>query len=182
MSSRPVPSKIITELPSVVGEPIAAVNAFDTERIVETFAADAYVNDNRRESWGPDAIAKFMAREFVGDLVTMEVREIVDNDGDIIVRARYDGTCDKTNLPDELMMSGYFSIRDGKIVSLTIIRNQPSPYKASGKELQSRIGLTPTPAPARPAPASAAARRPRSATAAPRRCACRSPRTRQPRR
>jgi SnoaL-like domain len=128
VSSRPVPSTIITELPSVVGEHIAAVNAFDTERIVETFAADAYVNDNRREIWGADAIAKFMAREFVGDHVTMEVREIVDHYGDIIVRARYDGTYDKTNLPDELIMSSYFSIRDGKIVSLTIIRNQPSPY------------------------------------------------------
>jgi len=25
-------------------------------------------------------------------------------------------------------MSDYFSVRDGKIVSLTVIRNQPSPY------------------------------------------------------
>ena len=66
--------------------------------------------------------------EFVGDRVTMEVREVVDHYGDIIVRARYDGTFDKTDLPDELVLSNYFSIRDGKIVSLAVIFNQPSPY------------------------------------------------------
>ena len=117
-----------TGLPAVVAEHLAAVNAFDTDRIVATFAPGAYVNDNRREIWGTDAIRAFMAKEFVGDHVTMEVREVIDHYGDIIVRARYDGTYDKSNLPDELVMTSYFSIRDGKIVSLTVIFNQPSPY------------------------------------------------------
>ncbi|HEY7261684.1 MAG TPA: nuclear transport factor 2 family protein [Trebonia sp.] len=117
-----------TKQPAIVAEHIAAVNAFDTDRIVATFAPDAYVNDNRREIWGTNAIRAFMAREFAGDHVTMEVREVIDHYGDIIVRARYDGTYDKTNLPEELVMTSYFSIRDGKIVSLAVIRNQPSPY------------------------------------------------------
>ena len=60
MSSQPLPSKIITELPPIVAEHIDAVNAFDTDRIVNTFAGAAYVNDNRREIWGTDAIWKFM--------------------------------------------------------------------------------------------------------------------------
>ena len=128
MSSQPAHSKIITELPTVVAEHIDAVNAFDTERIVATFASDAYINDNRREIWGTDAIRQFLAKEFVGDHVTMDIREIVDNYGDIIVRARYDGTYDKTNLPDELIMSSYFAIRGERIVSLAVIFNQPSPY------------------------------------------------------
>jgi hypothetical protein len=119
---------VSTELNGIVAEHIAAVNAFDTERIVATFAPGAYVNDNRREIWGAGAIRAFMAREFVGDHVTMEVREVIDHYGDIIVRARYDGTYDKTNLPDELIMTSYFSIRDSKIISLTVIFNQPSPY------------------------------------------------------
>ena len=117
-----------TALPEIVAEHIAAVNAFDAERIVATFAPDAYVNDNRREIWGTAAIRAFMAREFVGDHVTMDVREVIGHYGDIIVRARYDGTYDKANLPDELIMTSYFGIRDGKIVSLAVIRNQPSPY------------------------------------------------------
>jgi len=121
-------SQMITALPSVVAEHIAAVNAFDNDRIVATFAPDAYVNDNRREIWGIAAIRKFMAKEFVGDHVTMEVREVLDHYGDIIVRARYDGTYDKTNLPDELVLTSYFGICDDKITGLTVIFNQPSPY------------------------------------------------------
>jgi hypothetical protein len=117
-----------TELPSIVAEHIAAVNAFDTERIVATFAPDAYVNDNRREIWGTDAIRAFIAREFVGDHVTLDVTEVIDHYGDIIVRARYDGTYDKTSLPAELIMTSYFGLRDGRIVSLAVINNQPSPY------------------------------------------------------
>jgi hypothetical protein len=119
---------VSTELPGIVAEHIAAVNALDTERIVATFAPDAYVNDNRREIWGTDAIRAFMTKEFVGDHVTMDVREVIDHYGDIIVRARYDGTYDKTNLPEELVLTSYFSLRDNKIVSLAVIFNQPSPY------------------------------------------------------
>jgi hypothetical protein len=117
-----------SELPGVVAEHIAAVNAFDAEAILATFAPDAYVNDNRREIVGIDAIRRFVEKELIRDRVTMDVREVVDHYGDTIVRARYDGTYDKTNLPDELILSNYFRVRGGKIVSLVIIFNQPSPY------------------------------------------------------
>lgn len=121
-------SDLTTKLPSVVAEHIAAVNAFDTDAIMATFAPDAYVNDNRREIRGEKAVRAFVAKEFVGDHVTMQVREVLDHYGDIIVRAEYDGAFDKTNLPNGLAMTSYFSIRDGRIVSLTVINNQPSPY------------------------------------------------------
>jgi ketosteroid isomerase-like protein len=107
---------------------LAAVNAFDVDAIVAAFAPDAYVNDARREIRGVDAIRRWVEKEMVGDHVTMEPLEVVDHYGDTIVRSRYDGTYDKSNLPGELVMSDYFSVRDGKIVSLAVIRNQPSPY------------------------------------------------------
>jgi hypothetical protein len=119
---------ITTKLDGVVADHIAAVNAHDLDRIVATFVPDAYVNDNHREIWGTEAIRAFMAKEFVGDRVTMEVREVLDHYGDIIVRARYDGIYDKTDLPDELILTSYFGVCDDKITSLTVIFNQPSPY------------------------------------------------------
>jgi len=117
-----------TELTGVVAEHVAAVNAFDTDAIVATFAGDAYVNDVHREIAGIDAIRGWAAKEIVGDKVTMAVQEVVDHHGDIIVRAAYDGEYDKTNVPDPLILSNYFSIRDGKIISLVVIHNTPSPY------------------------------------------------------
>src|SRR4029077_6784122 len=119
---------VATELRGVVAEFIAAVNAFDLDRIVATFTPDAYVNDVSREMWGTDAIRAFMAKEMVGDRVTMEVREVLPHHGDGIVRARIDGTNDKTTPPHELVLTSYFGICDDKVTNLTIIANQPSPY------------------------------------------------------
>jgi hypothetical protein len=117
-----------TELTGVIADHINAVNAFDTDAIVATFADDAYVNDNRREFSGIDRIRAWAEREIVGDKVTIDVTEVVDHHGDTIVRGRYDGEYDKTNLPDEIVLSNYFSVRDGKIVSLIVIFNQPAAY------------------------------------------------------
>jgi hypothetical protein len=117
-----------TGLETVIAEHIAAVNAFDEDAIVATFADDALVNDAHREFWGTEAIRRWVAREMVGDHVTIEVTEVIDHYGDTIVRGRYDGTYDKTNLPDELILTNYFTVRDGKIVSLIVIRNTPASY------------------------------------------------------
>ncbi len=116
------------DLPRIVAEHIRAVNALDTDAIVATFAKDAYVNDNRREIVGLEAIRRWVEKEMVGDHVSIEVREVLDHYGETIVRAAYDGEYDKTNLPKELILSNYFKVRDGKIVSLTIVFNQASPY------------------------------------------------------
>ena len=115
-------------LAPVLAEHIAAVNAFDTGAIVATFADDALVNDAHREFWGREAIARWVAKELVGDRVTVEVTEVLDHHGDTIVRGRYDGDYDKTNLPAELILTNYFTVRDGKIVTLIVIRNTPASY------------------------------------------------------
>ncbi len=114
--------------PGVIADHVAAVDAHDTDVIMATFARDAYINDNRREFVGADAIRRFVEREIVGDNVTMDVREVIAHYGDTIVRAAYEGDFDKTNLPDEVILTNYFSVRDGEIVSLVTIFNQPAEY------------------------------------------------------
>ena len=117
-----------TALASLLADHVAAVNAFDTGAIVATFAEDALVNDAHREFWGREAIARWVAKELVGDQVTMAVTEVLGHHGDTIVRARYDGDFDKTNLPGELILTNYFTVRDGQIVTLIVIRNTPASY------------------------------------------------------
>jgi hypothetical protein len=43
--------------------------------------------------------------------------------GITVLRARYDGDYDKTNLPDELILTTYIVIRDELITALFIIFN-----------------------------------------------------------
>jgi SnoaL-like domain len=115
-------------LPPVVAAHIAAVNAHDEDAVVATFAVGALVNDAHREFWGTEAIRSWVAREMTGDRVTIDVTEVIEHHGDTIVRGRYDGTFDKTNLPEELILTSYFTVRDGKITSLIVIHNTPPAY------------------------------------------------------
>jgi hypothetical protein len=115
-----------TALHGIVAEHVAAVNAQDEDAIVATFGDDAFVNDAHREFWGADAIRRWVAKEMVGDKITLEVTEVIDHYGETIVRGRYDGEFDKTNLPDELILTNYFTVRDGKIASLIVIGNTPA--------------------------------------------------------
>jgi SnoaL-like domain len=111
------------QLPEVIAEHLAAVNALDTDRVVATFADDALVNDNHREFWGVEAIRKWVATEIVGDRVTIDVTEVIDHHGTTVVRGRYDGDYDKTNLPDELILTNYFVVEDDAITALFVIYN-----------------------------------------------------------
>ena len=52
--------------PAIVAH-LTAVNSFDLDAIMDTFADDALVNDFSREFWGRDHIRAFMTKEFVGD-------------------------------------------------------------------------------------------------------------------
>jgi len=113
----------ITEI--VLRQHVDAVNAVDEDAIVATFASDAMVNDAHREFWGAEAIRRWVAREITGDHVSMVVTEVLDHHGTIIVRASYDGDFDKTNLPGELILTNYLTVRDGKIDSLIVVRNTP---------------------------------------------------------
>jgi hypothetical protein len=110
-------------LDAVITTHITAINDFDVDAIMDTFADDALVNDFSREFWGHRHIRAFMAKEFVGDHVTLEPIEVVDNAGMWCVRCRYDGDYDKTGLPDPLIMTNYFRLRGNKIVSLFVIKN-----------------------------------------------------------
>jgi hypothetical protein len=112
------------QLPAVIADHIAAVNAFDTEAIVATFADDALVNDNHREFWRTDRIRSWVAAEMVGDHVTIVPLEAFEHHGMTIVRGRYDGDYDKAGLPDELIMTNYFTVENDRIVSLFVIRNR----------------------------------------------------------
>jgi len=82
-----------------------------------------------REFWGHQAIRRWVAKEMVGDKVTLEITEIINHHTTTIIRARYDGEFDKTHLPPgDLIMTNYFTIQDNQITSLIVIRNTPPIY------------------------------------------------------
>jgi ketosteroid isomerase-like protein len=113
----------------IIKQYIEAVNIFNTEAVLATFADDAFVNDVHREFQGIEAIKKWVDKEIVGVKVTIDVREVIVHHETTIVRGAYDGEYDKTNLPaGDLILTNYFTVADGKITNLIIIRNTPIDY------------------------------------------------------
>ena len=117
-------STTTTDLAGIVAAHIAAVNAQDEDAIVATFADDALVNDAHREFWGTDAIRRWVAKELVDPHARGHrgARAPGRDDRPRPLRRRIR----QANLPEEVILTNYFTVRDGKIVSLIVIRNSPA--------------------------------------------------------
>src|SRR5579871_4255713 len=105
--------------PAPVREYFAALNAFDTDAIVALFPEDGLVNDSRREFPGPASIRRWAEKEITGDkVVATEFTDAREHYGDAIVSAVIDGEYDKTNVPDPLVLTFYFTLSGKKIARL----------------------------------------------------------------
>jgi hypothetical protein len=60
-------------LPPLVAAYVEAINSFDLERLMVTFAEDALVNDQLRDYWGKLVITEWAKRDIVGERLTMNV-------------------------------------------------------------------------------------------------------------
>jgi ketosteroid isomerase-like protein len=112
-------------LPSPVQDFIDAMNRFDLAGLSATFASDAIVNDHRCEFRGLEAIRGWLAKEIVGDRVTMKLTEATRRGENATATAVMDGAYDKTGLPTPLVLSFYFSVERDRIAQLVIVHNRP---------------------------------------------------------
>ena len=125
VTKRTAAMKDIThDLPSVMRKHIETHNAPDPKGFMATFAPDALVNDNKREFLGHAAIKAWADKELFGDRVRLVVQQAFDNHGDVVLRGLVTGDFDKTNLPDPVILTYYFSLRDGVITQLVVVLNR----------------------------------------------------------
>jgi hypothetical protein len=117
---------ITHRLPPIIAAYVKASNDADSNAYLGVFADGALVNDIQHEFRGKAAIGRWAQREIFGAHVTMEVMRAIDHYGDVIVTAKLDGTYDKTGLPDPLILTFYFTVRDNKITILIILLNKPA--------------------------------------------------------
>lgn len=111
-------------LPQVITDHVVAYNTHDPDAMIATFAPDALVNDMQREFVGREAIRAWADKEIFGDNVTLAVERAYEQHGNIILHCRVDGDYAKTNLPDPLILTFYFSIRSDQITQLIILLNK----------------------------------------------------------
>jgi hypothetical protein len=124
MTKSPVPPNAPVALPPPVAAYVEATNNFDLERLLDTFAEDALVNDQLRDYWGKSAIREWAKRDIMDERLTMNVTKVINHYGNSIVTANVDGNFDKRGLPEPLVLAFYFSMQGGLIVQLIILRNR----------------------------------------------------------
>jgi len=121
-------------LPPAVERFVGAVNRSDGEEAVAAFAADALVNDIRREFHHTPAIRAWLEREIIGDTVRLEVHEARTHHETTIVTARTTRNFDKTKVTDPLDLTLYFNASPEAITQLIVIANQPTPQWAASDQ------------------------------------------------
>jgi hypothetical protein len=114
----------IEAVPQVIQDHIAAYRSHDAEAFMATLARDALVNDIQREFLGHEAIRAWADEEIFATKVTLEIEAALEHFDNIIIRFRVDGDFDKSSLPDPLILTYYFAVRDDRITQLIILHNK----------------------------------------------------------
>jgi ketosteroid isomerase-like protein len=121
VSSLTIRRSISPALPPPAASFVLAVNTFQVQRLLETLADDAIVNDQLREYSGKAEIRNWAERDIIGNSMTMYVVGVRERYGTAIVTANVSGEFDRQGLPDPLVLSYYFAFHDKKIVQLIIL-------------------------------------------------------------
>jgi hypothetical protein len=77
------------------------------------------VNDAGREFRGRAAIRSWSDRDIFEALVTLEIVSVSERGDKAVVTTQVDGNCDRTGLPDPVMIDHEFMIAHEQIVALT---------------------------------------------------------------
>lgn len=108
-----------THLSPVTDAYLRSVNSHDAAAYQVLFADDAVVIDAGREFVGIEAIRKWSESDIFAPLVTLEVLDETEQDGEAVITTKVDGNFDRTGLPDPVVIVHRLSIKDGKITRLT---------------------------------------------------------------
>jgi hypothetical protein len=78
-------------------------------------------SDIQREFWRNEAIRAWIDKKLLGARVKMTVVKFVERYGDVILTAKIGRESDIGSIPNPLVPTFYFNVRDGKISQLILI-------------------------------------------------------------
>ena len=93
-----------TTLPGIAAQFVRAINDHDAEGFGGLFAADALVDDAGREFRGLAAIKAWATSDIFDVNVTLEVLDVAQRDGAVVLTTKVDGDFDRTGLPDPVVI------------------------------------------------------------------------------
>jgi len=110
-------------IPQAVETFVRRINNADVEAVAGSFCPGALLNDELTEYWCHDQIREWAAESVARTSLTLYARRVVVGPNTVVLLAEVDGTFDKRGLPHPLLLSFYFTLHEGGIAQLIILRN-----------------------------------------------------------
>ena len=107
---------MVSTLPPLLADWVAAFNAHDSTAFAACFADDAVVRDEGRFYFGRKAIHDWFERVTRNYRMTLHVTHLTTEDGEPVLHGRVSGDFDGSPLE----MRYYLGLEDGKIIALKI--------------------------------------------------------------
>jgi SnoaL-like domain len=108
-----------TRWPPIADSYVRSINEQDSLAFMALFADAAVVDDVGRTFHGLASIKDWSDREIFDVRVTLQVMDVVDLDGEVVITTEVGGDFDRTGLPDPVVIDHYIQANGGKIVGLT---------------------------------------------------------------
>lgn len=108
-----------SQLPEPAASYVRTTNENDPAGFIKLFAEDAVVDDAGRMIAGREAIRAWAASDVFAANVQFEVLETHGDEHEATIRAKVDGTFDRTGLPDPLIMAFQLTATENAITRLT---------------------------------------------------------------
>ena len=110
---------MIEQLPGPAAGYVRTTNGKDPAGFIALLAEDAIVDDAGRIMRGREAIRAWAANDIFAANVTFDVLDATGDEDNATIKAKVDGTFDRTGLPDPLIMTFYIVALGGRITKLT---------------------------------------------------------------
>ncbi|MGG6311860.1 nuclear transport factor 2 family protein [Paenibacillus macerans] len=110
----------LEKLPPAIRNYVRASNKPDPAAFVKCFSDEAIVRDEGKTYVGKKEIKAWSDKYHFGANVTLEPVEAKEENGEVAVIFKVDGTFDKTGLPDPLLLTAHVAIEQDKIIRLHI--------------------------------------------------------------
>ncbi|MBP2633212.1 MAG: hypothetical protein H6Q70_3840 [Firmicutes bacterium] len=110
----------LSQIPQVINNFITATNKPDADAYLDCFAEDAIVLDEGQKRCGKAAIKIWSDENQFAVNVRLEPKQIKQDSNEITITFKVAGDYDKSGLPDPLLLDFHFSIKDDKLIRLSI--------------------------------------------------------------
>jgi hypothetical protein len=106
--------------PQPIIEFVSAINRHSTADVLQTLGQNVVITDEGQTYQSIEEARTWCDEKCVAAMITLRMIDVSEVGDETIVAFEIDGSFDKSGLPDPFLMDFYFTIKDSKVIRLSI--------------------------------------------------------------